>query len=317
MVKEILDPVGKMDGDSLPVSAFVRMWTASWSWAPLPMRSAAWPSPSRVGCRKVHPVQPVRFRLPSRHHPSLPLTADEAAAAACRRQDRGHQGRQGQGRVQVHHGCLPAGLHGLRRVRRRLPGRRADHGRPGGRAASAGVFDYCVATGLREEGHAGQHRQGQPVQAALLEFSGSCAGCAETSYARLSPSCSATICISPTPPAAPPSGAARRHLSVLHVNKDGHGPAWCNSLFEDNAEHGLGMFLGQNKIREDLAEKTRELIVSGPSRAEGCRQAWLDTLDDSNANAEPAKAYVKALRRASPRFDELANRRSLLSTPPS
>ena len=71
----------------------------------------------------------------------------------------------------------------------------------------------------------------------------------------------------------------------------------------------LGMFVGQNKIREDLAEKTRELIAVEWARPElkAAAQAWLDTLDDGNANAEPAKAYVKALEQSIATVDELAN----------
>ena len=124
-----------------------------------------------------------------------------------------------------------------------------------------------------------------------------CAGCAETSYARLVTQLfgdhmyvsNATGCSSIW------GGPAA--TSPYCTNKEGHGPAWCNSLFEDNAEHGLGMFTGQNKIREDLAEETRQLIAVEWARPElkAAAQAWLDTMDDGTANAEPAKAYVKAL----------------------
>ena len=69
-----------------------------------------------------------------------------------------------------------------------------------------------------------------------------------------SPSCSATECISPTQRAAPPSGAVPHRLLRTPVNKKGHGPAWSNSLFEDNAEFGYGMTLAQKAIRGRLAE---------------------------------------------------------------
>ena len=92
------------------------------------------------------------------------------------------------------------------------------------------------------------------------------------------------------------------------ANKEGHGPAWCNSLFEDNAEHGLGMYIGQNKIRQDLAEETRQLIAVEWARPElkAAAQAWLDTMEDGEANAEPAKAFVKALEDSICTVDELA-----------
>ena len=141
-----------------------------------------------------------------------------------------------------------------------------------------------------------------------LEFSGSCAGCAETSYARLVTQLfgdhmyisNATGCSSIW------GGPAA--TSPYCTNKEGHGPAWCNSLFEDNAEHGLGMFVGQDKIRQDLADETRQLIAVEWARPElkAAAQAWLDTMDDGSANAEPARAYVKALEESICTVEELA-----------
>ena len=103
--------------------------------------------------------------------------------------------------------------------------------------------------------------KGSQFKQPMLEFSGSCAGCAETSYARLVTQLfgdqmyisNATGCSSIW------GGPAA--TSPYCANKEGHGPAWCNSLFEDNAEHGLGMYLGQKAIRDRLAEKTRKLIA--------------------------------------------------------
>ena len=130
----------------------------------------------------------------------------------------------------------------------------------------------------------------------MLEFSGSCAGCAETSYARLVTQLfgdhmyisNATGCSSIW------GGPAA--TSPYCTNKDGHGPAWCNSLFEDNAEHGLGMYTAQSVIRESLANKVRSVIenTADEARKAAC-QAWLDTYNDGNANKEATKALVANL----------------------
>ena len=107
------------------------------------------------------------------------------------------------------------------------------------------MFDYCVnkvAAKPELEGTIRSRRS--QFKKPLLEFSGSCAGCAETSYARLVTQlfgdrmyiANATGCSSIW------GGPAA--TSPYTVNKDGHGPAWANSLFEDNAEHGLGMLSG-------------------------------------------------------------------------
>ena len=103
--------------------------------------------------------------------------------------------------------------------------------------------------------------KGSQFKVPYLEFSGSCAGCAETSYARLVTQLfgdrmyvsNATGCSSIW------GGPAA--TSPYCTNSEGKGPAWCNSLFEDNAEHGLGMYIGQKAIRNALAEETRKLIA--------------------------------------------------------
>ena len=80
------------------------------------------------------------------------------------------------------------------------------------------------------------------------------------------------------------------------VNAEGHGPAWANSLFEDNAEHGLGMYTAQSVIRESLANKVRTVMgnTADEARKAAC-QAWLDTYNDGSANKEATKALVANL----------------------
>ena len=85
--------------------------------------------------------------------------------------------------------------------------------------------------------------------------------------------------------------------SPYTVNKEGKGPAWANSLFEDNAEHGLGLYLGQKKIRDDLKAKVEQLIALPGCCAElkAAAQNWLDTYGDTNANQAAAAAFIKEL----------------------
>ena len=170
------------------------------------------------------------------------------------------------------------------------------------------VFNYCVAEVSEKKDMQDNTVKGSQFKQPMLEFSGSCAGCAETSYARLVTQLfgdhmyisNATGCSSIW------GGPAA--TSPYCANKEGHGPAWCNSLFEDNAEHGLGMYIGQNKIRQDLAEETRQLIAVEWARPElkAAAQAWLDTMEDGEANAEAARAFVKALEDSICTVEELA-----------
>ncbi len=159
------------------------------------------------------------------------------------------------------------------------------------------VFDYCVANVSEKPEAIDDTLKGCQFKTPLLEFSGSCAGCAETSYARLVTQlfgdrmyiANATGCSSiwGNPAATAP----------YTVNKDGHGPAWCNSLFEDNAEFGMGMQLGYEAVRAKLVEHANNMIASEKASEEfkACAQAWLDSMNDAQASKEAAQAFKAAL----------------------
>ena len=90
-------------------------------------------------------------------------------------------------------------------------------------------------------------------------------------------------------------------ISPYTVNKDsGHGPAWCNSLFEDNAEHGLGLYIGQKTIRENLIKEIAEVAGSDKASAElkAAYEQFIATKNNTKANDEPAKALIAELEKA-------------------
>lgn len=128
-----------------------------------------------------------------------------------------------------------------------------------------------------------------------LEFSGACAGCGETPYAKLATQlygdrmyiANATGCSSIWGGSAP--------STPYTVDKKGHGPAWSNSLFEDNAEFGYGMMLAQKQIRERLAADAQVLLDTSVG-AEA--QAWLDTYENAATNTEAADKLIAALENA-------------------
>ena len=163
------------------------------------------------------------------------------------------------------------------------------------------VFDYCVAKVTEKEGVAGNGNIiSSQYKQPLLEFSGSCAGCAETAYARLITQLfgdrmyisNATGCSSIW------GGPAA--TSPYTVNKDGHGPAWANSLFEDNAEHGFGMYLGQKALREKLIAKVTEMAASDKASAEfkAAVDEFLATKENGEANAKATATLVAELEKA-------------------
>ncbi|MBR6935606.1 MAG: pyruvate:ferredoxin (flavodoxin) oxidoreductase [Clostridia bacterium] len=160
------------------------------------------------------------------------------------------------------------------------------------------AFDYAVANVSKKEIPFAENTvKGSQFNQPLLEFSGSCAGCAETSYARLVTQLfgermyisNATGCSSIWGGSAP--------ATPYTVNKDsGRGPAWANSLFEDNAEHGLGIALGQKTIRNRLIGYVKELRegVTDENKL-AVIDAYLNTADDGKANQKAADELVAML----------------------
>ena len=136
--------------------------------------------------------------------------------------------------------------------------------------------------------------KGSQFEQPLLEFSGACAGCGETPYAKLVTQlfgdrmyvANATGCSSIWGGSAP--------SMPYTTNKDGHGPAWANSLFEDNAEYGLGMASAVKHMRNGLKDRLENLKAIDASVA-GVVDAWVETMNDGEASKEATKALVAAL----------------------
>ena len=167
-------------------------------------------------------------------------------------------------------------------------------------AAEQPVFDYLVANvGKKAIADTMPAVKGSQFNQPLLEFSGSCAGCAETSYARLITQLfgehmyisNATGCSSIW------GGPAA--TSPYTVNKDSlKGPAWSNSLFEDNAEHGFGMYLGQKVLRDQAIAKLNEIAAGDASDSlKAAIDAFLATKDDTLKNSADAAALIAELEK--------------------
>ena len=164
-------------------------------------------------------------------------------------------------------------------------------------SAQQAAFDYAVANVSEKKELVGATVKGSQFKQPLLEFSGSCAGCAETSYARLITQLfgermyisNATGCSSIWGGSAP--------ATPYTVNREsGRGPAWANSLFEDNAEHGLGLYLGQKTIRDRLIAKVKELETP----CEECEKIvanYLATVDDGAANQKATEELIALLEK--------------------
>lgn len=133
----------------------------------------------------------------------------------------------------------------------------------------------------------------------LLEFSGACAGCAETPYMKL-----LTQLFGPRMVIANATGCSQAWGAMMPClayakNQQGHGPAWSNSLFEDNAEFGLGMYLGMTQQRAKIADVTTELLSYADGELQQAAQQWLDSLGAANEEditVRVGKEYLHALQ---------------------
>jgi pyruvate-ferredoxin/flavodoxin oxidoreductase len=161
------------------------------------------------------------------------------------------------------------------------------------------VFDYEVKTSDKPEiveQFKDSTVKGSQFLQPMLEFSGACAGCGETPYAKLVTQLfgdrmyisNATGCSSIWGGSAP--------STPYTTNKAGKGPAWANSLFEDNAEYGYGMFLAQNTLRNRAINKVKALYeVAEKPEVKEIIKNYLDTVDDAKANAVATEKLVKAI----------------------
>ncbi len=159
------------------------------------------------------------------------------------------------------------------------------------------AYDYAVANVSEKAELVNLTIKGSQFKQPLLEYSGSCAGCAETSYARLVTQLfGERMYISNATGCSSIWGGSAPATPYTVNNESGRGPAWANSLFEDNAEHGLGMYIGQKTIREKLIAKVRALNTP----CEACKaivDEYLNTLNDGKANEAATKALVELLEK--------------------
>ena len=310
-VKNILFPVDKMDGDSLPVSTFVdhvdgqfELGAAAYEKRGVAVAVPEWDSKKCIqcgNCAYVCPHATIR---------TVALTDEEAKNAPAAAKIVPVKAGKGKGVYQftmaispldcmgcgVCVGACPEKVQAIKMVPQET------------QLDQQEVFDYCVAKVADKKELQTPDVKGSQFRKPLLEFSGSCAGCAETSYARLVTQLFGdTMYISNATGCSSIWGGPGA-TSPYCTNAEGHGPAWCNSLFEDNAEHGFGMYLGQKAIRDSLIEKTKALIAVEWTNADlkAAAQKYLDTVNDLEANAEATKAYVAALEENVTTVDELA-----------
>ncbi len=309
MVNGIMNPVGKMDGDSLPVSAFVdhadgtfEQGASAYEKRGVAVLVPEWDPTTCAKCNRCSFVCP--------HATIRPFALDENEAANAPEITKIAE----KPIVKTNYkytlaispmDCMGCGVcvgvcptNSLKMVSRES------------QDAQQAAFDYCVEK-VTEKAEVATNATlvSSQYKKPLLEFSGSCAGCAETSYARLITQLfgdrmyisNATGCSSIW------GGPAA--TSPYTTDANGRGPAWANSLFEDNAEHGLGMYLGQKAIRARLIEKVKNILTTceATDALKAAAQQYLDTVNDGEANGAATEALIAEVAKVADHCENCAD----------
>ncbi|MCC8077660.1 MAG: pyruvate:ferredoxin (flavodoxin) oxidoreductase [Oscillospiraceae bacterium] len=300
-VESITVPVERMDGDRLPVSAFVKhadgtyeVGASAFSKAGVSAFVPTWSGEKCAQCNRCAYV--------CSHATIRPFALTEAEAAAAPEAAKLFPTKAGKGKGVYSYtisispldcmGCgvcadvCPTGCLQMSPAEEQAPQQE--------------VWNYMVSSVAEKPELQDNTVKGSQFRRPLLQFSGSCAGCAETAYARLVTQlfgermyvANATGCSS--------IWGGTAGCSPYATATNGRGVAWANSLFEDNAEYGLGMLLGQKAVRDRLIDSTKELLeCEGANNAEfrAAAENYLATVDDGATNTAAADALVAALEK--------------------
>ena len=301
LVKDIMEQVNKMDGDSLPVSAFTGNIDGQWETG----ASAYEKRGTAVTVPEWDPekcIQCNQCAFVCSHATIRPFLLSEEEVKAAPAQIKLADVKPKATEFKYTMSVSPLDCMGCGECITVCPTQAIKMVPQESQAEEQPVFDYLVANvSKKDSGFADDTVKGSQYNQPLLEFSGSCAGCAETSYARLITQLfgehmyvsNATGCSS--------IWGGPASVSPYTVNKDSlQGPAWANSLFEDNAEHGFGMQLGQKVLREQAIEKLGAMNESEKATPEfkAAFEKFMETKENTRTNTEATKALLVEVEKA-------------------
>ncbi|NLC73459.1 MAG: pyruvate:ferredoxin (flavodoxin) oxidoreductase [Ruminococcaceae bacterium] len=301
MVKDILRPVSIMDGDSIPVSAFVNhvdgtfeLGASAYEKRGVAVSVPEWDANKCIQCNQCAYVCPHAVIRP------YALTDKEANKAPKDAKLVPFKAGKGKGVYSFSLGISPLDCMGCSVCVSTCPVGALTMMPIETQLKQNKVWSYMqdkvsIKPELQEN-----NVKGSQFRQPMLEFSGSCAGCAETSYARLITQLYGNRMIISNATGCSSIWGGPAATSPYTVNKAGQGPAWVNSLFEDNAEHGLGIAIATQKRRDDVKAMVTELIAQDTcdAKLKAAGAAWLESFDDGPASEETAAKLVSVLNAA-------------------
>ena len=296
-IDNILVPMNRMEGDKLPVSAFkdhedgtFPSGTAAYEKRGIAINVPEWQMEKCIQCNQCAFVCPHAVIRP------VLMTEEEAANAPEGMLSKDAIGAKG---LKFHMAVSPLDCTGCGNCAQVCPAKeKALVMKPlETQLAKTENWDYAMKKVAPKPNPMNKNTvKGVQFEQPLFEFSGACAGCGETPYAKLVTQlvgdrmmiANATGCSSIWGASAPSMPYCK--------NAAGHGPSWANSLFEDNAEYGLGMYLGVKHTRERVADRVKEALNLPVSKElKAAMQNWLDNMNVSDGTRERAEALKAAL----------------------
>jgi pyruvate-ferredoxin/flavodoxin oxidoreductase len=298
LVKDIMEPINSMNGYSLPVSAFEDKadgtfpnGAAAYEKRGVAVNVVEWTPDKCVACNQC------AFVCPHATLRAYALDADEQAAAPAQTKSVDFKVGAGKGKYKFALAVSPLDCMGCGVCVGVCPTKSLKMVPQESQLDQQPVFDYCVANVSVKGELVDDTVKGSQFKTPLLEFSGSCAGCAESTYARVITQLFGDRMFISNATGCSSIWGGTAATSPYTVNKEGKGPAWANSLFEDNAEHGLGMYYGQKAIRDALRGQV-EVLAEQNADVKAAADKWIETYDDSAANQDATKALIAALEAA-------------------
>ena len=299
-VENILLPVDNMDGDSLPVSAFLPHVDGEWELGAsayekrgVAVNVPEWDQTKCIQCNQCAYVCP--------HATIRPYMLNDEEAKNAPEGFKMVDVKAGKGKGEYKFGLAvsPLDCMGCGVCVTICPVQALEMKPQESQHAEQENFNYAVKNISVKEEVTDNTLKGSQFKTPLLEFSGSCAGCAETSYARLiTQLCGDHTYISNATGCSSIWGGPGA-TAPYTVNANGQGPAWNNSLFEDNAEHGMGMRVAVKTRRAQLKAEVEALLEAGaPKAVEDAAKAWFDAFNDPEASRTTGDALAAELEKA-------------------
>lgn len=299
-VKNIVEPINRQEGFDLPVSAFKGMedgtfmaGTAAYEKRGVAINVPEWEEDKCIQCNQcafVCPHAAIRpFLLTEEEKNNAPESMRIVAAKALKTEEP----------LFYTMGVTPLDCTGCGNCAQvcPAPGKALIMKPQDTQEGQIAAWDYAVKEVSPKKNPMNKNTvKGSQFEQPLLEFSGACAGCGETPYAKLVTQlfgdrmmvANATGCSSIWGGSVP--------ATPYTVNHNGHGPAWANSLFEDNAEFGLGMFLGVETIRERIASNMKELLETEVSEeVKAVLNDWMENMANGEGTRDRAERVIAAL----------------------